>query len=80
MRITDIDSKTLEFLLKGRYIEAIQSFKTACDLFDGCESISDCCQRCLIPKLRYMSLSNNDKNIDIIITELLDLCLIDDLE
>lgn len=73
MRKTEIGTETLELLYAGRYAEAVHLFKTTCDKFPLCENALECLQRCLVPKLRYMSLFNDNEKIEKIITGLLDL-------
>lgn len=80
MRIAEIEMATLDLLYSGRYPEAIHSFRTTCEKYTNCEKISECTERCLLPKLRYMTLSNEDNKLDIIISDLLDLLLIDELK
>lgn len=73
MRKTEIGTEVLALLYAGRYAEAVHSFQKTCDEFSHCENISECLQRCLIPKLRYMSLLSEDKKIEKIVTDLLEL-------
>lgn len=79
MRKTEIDPETLELLYAAHYAEAVHSFKITCDKFPDCENILECCQRCLIPKLRYVSLSSNNREIERIIADLLDLWPVDEV-
>lgn len=79
MRKTELETETLELLLDRRYVEGVNSFRTTCDKTTDCKYVLDCLQRCLIPKLRYISLSNGEKGLEIVISELLDLWLIDEL-
>lgn len=80
MRTSEIEVKTLELLYAGQYQEAIDSFKTTCEKYENCAKSSECTARCLIPKLRYLSLSQEENILEIIISDLQDSLLIGDFE
>lgn len=80
MRVSKIENETFNLLYASRYIEAVNAFRETCNGNSECEHNSDCLHRCLIPKLRYMSLTDNNDRVDQIIADLLELWPSDDRE
>jgi len=70
MRTPYIRKDILYTLRRKEDAKGIGMFQSSCEDFSHCKGRARCTERCLIPKLRYMSLSVNSKEIEKIIARL----------